>query len=237
MMKLASKKSAKADEKEPEDLTEGVKLLPDMSEANRGRMCVVLDMDETLIHSEFVGCSEAEYRKQCGREKGADFFLTVCDGVAVHVRPGLSKFLKLLKQEFEVVVFTAGEKDYADAILDYIDKDINCLEHRLYRGSTCAYSGLNYVKNLHHLNRNMKRIVLVDNNMVSMVATPDNCILVEDFITDPNDEELALVASILIDLSGLDDVRDCLRDAFGLRKIVDERLLLARLQGLNVGED
>lgn len=200
-------------------------------------MCVVLDMDETLIHSEFVGCSEEEYRKQAkadGRRQ-ADFFLDVCDGVAVFVRPGLEHFLKLLKQEFEVVVFTAGEKDYADAILDHIDENINCIVHRLYRESTCVFSGLNYVKNLHHLNRDMGRIVLVDNNMVSMVATPDNCILVEDFITDPNDEELALVASILIDLSELEDVRPCLRDAFSIRSIVEERLLLAKLQGLNVG--
>jgi len=214
-------------------------LLPPVREEHKGLMCVVLDMDETLIHSEFVGCSEEEYRKQVKEDgrKAADFFLDVCDGVAVHIRPGLEHFMQFLKQEFEVVVFTAGEKDYADAILDHIDENIGCLTHRLYRGSTCVYSGLNYVKNLCHLNRDMGRMVLVDNNMVSMVATPDNCILVEDFISDPNDEELALVASILIDLSELEDVRPCLREAFSIRAIVEERLLLAKLQNLNVADD
>lgn len=219
-----------------DEKSEKVVLLPPQKEEHKKKMCVVLDMDETLIHSEFVGMSESEYRKQLKGRRPADFFLDVCDGVAVYIRPGLDHFLKIMKEKFEVVVFTAGEKDYADAILDYIDKDIKSITYRLYRDSTCCFSGLNYVKNLHHLNRDMGKIVLVDNNMVSMVATPDNCILVEDFISDPHDEELSLVASILIDVSELEDVRPCLRDAFGIAAIVEERLLLAKLSNLNVEE-
>jgi len=192
-------------------------------------MTVVLDMDETLIHSCFVGCSESENKAQEIAEgrPPCDFFLDVCDGVAVYIRPGLSHFLKLLNQLFEVVVFTAGEQDYADAVLDYVDPE-GYISYRLYRESTCGCRGLNYVKDLHHLGRDMAKIVLLDNNMVSMVATPDNCILIDDFISDKTDRELPLVASILMDLNELDDVRPCLRDAFSIRETIDERFFFGQ---------
>ena len=38
-----------------------------------------------------------------------------------------------LSRMFEIVVFTAGEQEYADAVLDYIDEDRAVIQHRLYR--------------------------------------------------------------------------------------------------------
>ena len=211
--------------KSPSNLALGnICLLPPQSPKKKGLMTVVLDMDETMIHSNFVGCSREENRQQellDGRPH-SDFFLEVCDGVAVYIRPGLAHFLKLLDQLFEVVVFTAGEKDYADAVLDYVDPE-GYIAHRLYRESTCEFRGLNYVKDLNHLGRNMTKCVLLDNNLVSLAATPDNCILIDDFFTDKTDRELPLVASILMDLSELEDVRPILRDAFSIRETVDHR--------------
>jgi Dullard-like phosphatase family protein len=199
-------------------------LLPPQSASKKGLMTVVLDMDETMIHSDFVGCSEKEYKKMESLQglPPSDFFLDVCDGVAVYIRPGLSHFLKLLNQLFEVVVFTAGEKDYADAVLDYVDPQ-GFISHRLYRDSTCEFRNLNYVKDLNMLGRDMARTVLLDNNMVSMAATPDNCILIDDFFTDKSDRELPLVASILMDLGDVKDVRPILRDAFAIRETVASR--------------
>jgi TFIIF-interacting CTD phosphatase-like protein len=45
-------------------------------------------------------------------------------------------------------VFTAGEKDYADAILDFIDEDRTIIKHRLYRNHCIKAAPRVYVKDL-----------------------------------------------------------------------------------------
>lgn len=72
-------------------------FLPPIGE-NDPKYCLVVDLDETLIHF-----NEAE-----------NFYL---------VRPGVNQFLKELKDHFELVLFTASVKEYADWILDQIDPD------------------------------------------------------------------------------------------------------------------
>jgi TFIIF-interacting CTD phosphatase-like protein len=59
---------------------------------------LVLDLDENLVH--FVA-KEKKFK----------------------LRPGCIQFLKDMSQYFEVVIFTAAAKDYADFVLNYIDKD------------------------------------------------------------------------------------------------------------------
>jgi TFIIF-interacting CTD phosphatase-like protein len=44
------------------------------------------------------------------------------------MRPGLDEFLHLMAQHFEVVIFTASVQDYADWVLNHIDKD-NCISY------------------------------------------------------------------------------------------------------------
>jgi len=48
------------------------------------------------------------------------------------IRPGALKFLLELSDYYEIVVFTAAMPDYADWILDNIDRH-NKIQHRLYR--------------------------------------------------------------------------------------------------------
>jgi len=77
-------------------------------------MTLVLDLDETLVH-----CSSEVM-------KGADFvfpvrFRGVIYQVYVRKRPHFEEFLKKCSQMFEVIVFTASEKAYADRLLNIID--------------------------------------------------------------------------------------------------------------------
>lgn len=74
-------------------------------------LTVVLDMDETLLHSEFS--SGAEYRQAEEREVvsgEADFIVHIGeDEVAeVYLRPGLANFLEQASKRFELVIFTAA---------------------------------------------------------------------------------------------------------------------------------
>ena len=74
--------------------------------------CLVLDLDETLIH--YV-------------ENGSDSYFLV--------RPYCIEFLEELGKYFEIVVFTAAVKEYADWVIDQIDKN-KIIKHRLYREHT-----------------------------------------------------------------------------------------------------
>ena len=62
---------------------------------------------------------------------------------------------------FEVVVFTAGLKEYADWILNQIDKH-KYISHRLYRNN-CIFNGGVYLKDLNRLGRDLKKTIIVDN--------------------------------------------------------------------------
>ena len=60
----------------------------------------------------------------------------------------MEEALIYLASMYEICVFTAGEKDYADAILDFIDPDRAIIKHRLYRHHCIKPENSVYVKDL-----------------------------------------------------------------------------------------
>ena len=70
---------------------------------------LVLDLDETLVHY-YESNGEGNFR----------------------IRPGCEKFLREMSENYEVVIFTAAMQDYADWVLDSIDKP-KYISYRLYR--------------------------------------------------------------------------------------------------------
>ena len=66
-------------------------------------------------------------------------------------------------QHFEVAVFTASHKCYADVVLDLLDPKGTLIHHRLYRDQCVQIEGM-YVKDLRVIaNWDLKNTVLVDN--------------------------------------------------------------------------
>ena len=86
---------------------------------------MVLDLDETLVHSSFKP------------PKKADIILPVdIEGrtckVFVLVRPGCLEFLNEMAKYYEVVIFTASLSKYADPLMDILDKE-GVAPQRLFR--------------------------------------------------------------------------------------------------------
>jgi RNA polymerase II subunit A small phosphatase-like protein len=80
----------------------------------QGRKTLVLDLDETLVHSAFKAPSRP------------DIVLPVdIDGRTCHVyvlvRPGCVKFLNEMAKYYEVVIYTASLSKYADPLMDMLD--------------------------------------------------------------------------------------------------------------------
>ena len=95
---------------------------------------LILDMDETMMHASFMPPGTEP------RREDSDFVINLSnnDGssnmvISIKVRPNLYDCLIHLSRMYEIVVFTAGEQTYADAVLDYIDEEKKCIQHRLYR--------------------------------------------------------------------------------------------------------
>ena len=87
---------------------------------------LIFDMDETLIAAKFEGNIPE------GFETTFKFAFKDTE-ISVRMRPYVLDCLEKLGQLYELVVFTAGEQEYADHILDYIDPENRIFKKRLYR--------------------------------------------------------------------------------------------------------
>ncbi|KAH3756690.1 NLI interacting factor [Pelomyxa schiedti] len=165
---------------------------------------LVLDLDETLMHSSVEPLPHTDFR----------FEVTV-EGVTATIyivkRPGVEEFLSALKDKFEIVVFTASIPEYADKVIDYLDTN-RSVSSRLYRSSCTQLFG-SYVKDLDKLGRDLSNTIIIDNTPASYALHPQNAIPISSFITNPNDTELMSLAPLLCELSVYDgDVRKFISD-------------------------
>ncbi|KAJ1567709.1 E3 SUMO-protein ligase SIZ2 [Cladochytrium tenue] len=172
-------------------------LLGPRAKEDAGRKCLVLDLDETLVHSSFKPVSNA------------DFIIPVEIDNTVHnvyvlKRPGVDTFLHRLGRQFEVVVFTASLAKYADPVLDVLDK-YRVVKWRLFREACIHHKG-NYVKDLGQLGRPLTDVVILDNSPASYIFHPSNAIPISSWFSDPNDTELLDLIPFLEDLRLVADV-------------------------------
>lgn len=125
------------------------------------------------------------------------------------VRPGAERFLLELGHLYELVVFTASCKVYADTVVDFIDKG-KVVKHRLYRDS-CSNIGGTFVKDLARLNRNLKKVIIVDNSNFCYMLQPYNAIAIKSWFDDPNDTELFTLLDFLKENHQQENVYDLLK--------------------------
>ncbi|ORZ24220.1 HAD-like domain-containing protein [Absidia repens] len=176
-------------------------LLAPISEQDKGRKCLVLDLDETLVHSSFKVTPQA------------DFVVPVeIDGsyhnVFVLKRPGVDAFMKRMGELYEIVIFTASLSKYADPVLDTFDIH-RTVQHRLFRESCFHYKGT-YVKDLSQLGRQLNQVIILDNSPASYIFHTANACPVSSWYNDPHDSELLDLIPFLEDLAFVDDITDVL---------------------------
>lgn len=164
---------------------------------------LVLDLDETLVHSSFKPIPNPDY-----------IIPVDIDGRLVDVyvlkRPWLDNFMTKVAEEYEVVLFTASLAKYADPLLDQMDK-YKVIRWRLFRESCCPFEG-NYVKDLSCLGRDLAQTIIVDNSPHSYVFQPQNALPIGTFIDDMGDRELLDMLPYLSRISNTEDVRPHLID-------------------------
>ena len=179
-------------------LNEEMFLLPKKSSEFINKKTLILDLDETLVHSSFTSFEKNDI------VLNVDF-----DGmmynIYVLVRPGAENFIKNVSKFFEIVIFTASLSNYASPLLDILDSENN-IKYRLYRDHCTFINGI-YIKDLKKLNRNLKDLIIVDNSPLAYAFDTDNGLPIKTWYEDPNDIELIKITKILEFLSKTKDVR------------------------------
>merc|ERR1719499_908456 len=199
----SDERGADAEESSTDTETEPAQgLLPAMTPKTKGKKCLILDLDETLVHSSFqpIECSFSVPIEIDG----------IRHDVYVLKRPYVDEFLKAVAEYFELVVFTASLSEYANPVLDILDQD-GLIAHRLFRESCVLHEGQAYVKDLGRLGRKLKDCIIVDNSPLSYLYDPTNAIGCTSWFGDPHDRELLDMCPILINhLRKAKDVRHIL---------------------------
>ncbi|BGP34238.1 hypothetical protein JCM10296v2_006053 [Rhodotorula toruloides] len=176
-------------------------LLEELAADMQGRKCLVLDLDETLVHSSFKMVHQADYVVPVEIENQFH-------NVYVIKRPGVDAFLQAMGDIYEIVVFTASLSKYADPVLDQLDVH-RVVKHRLFRES-CYNNKGNYVKDLSQLGRSIGDCIIIDNSPASYVFHPNNAVPISSWFNDPHDTELTDLIPFLSDLSAVEDIRSVL---------------------------
>lgn len=200
-------------------------LPPHPSVAIRGKICLpqslqqfkttlTLDLDETLVHCSVEAIPNPDIVFPVSFN-GASY------QVFVRKRPYLDHFLETVAKNFEIVVFTASQRVYADKLLDLIDPRKELIKHRLFREACLLVQG-NYIKDLNVLGRDLKNTVLVDNSPHAYGYQLDNGIPIESWFDDETDTELLKLAEFLKRLVDAGDVRPIVKEHFKSYTLVEK---------------
>eukprot|EP01086_Lenisia_limosa_P006857 TRINITY_DN26053_c0_g1_i2.p1 TRINITY_DN26053_c0_g1~~TRINITY_DN26053_c0_g1_i2.p1 ORF type:complete len:325 (-),score=65.36 TRINITY_DN26053_c0_g1_i2:16-990(-) len=176
-------------------------LLPSMQipPGQKMPLTLVLDLNETLVHTTW------------SRERGYQ----------TKKRPGVDYFLAYLSQFYELVIFTSNQAAQAQKIIETLDPN-RYVHYHLFRDSTC-YVKSKHVKDLNHLNRDLRKVMIVHNDKNSLVSPKENILPIPRWTGQPGDNELVNHMPFL--------------ESLAIAQVDDVRPVLASYGGTNVGDN
>ncbi|OMJ73697.1 hypothetical protein SteCoe_27573 [Stentor coeruleus] len=181
------------------------------------RKTVIFDLDETLVHC--VNNNEiSQY------ELEIEFPAGTFNKIGLNIRPYARELLAAASKEFEVIIFTASHKCYADKVIDFLDPEKQWVHHRFYRENCIQIDGT-YVKDLRiFVDRFLKDLIIVDNAAYSFAFQIANGIPIISWYNNFEDRELYKLIEYLRVLARVNDIRLVNQLTFHLDTFYDDYL-------------
>jgi Dullard-like phosphatase family protein len=197
------------------------------SEEEKNKKIALLDLDETLIHCIGEINKDNVNKNKC--DKIIDVILPSKKKVTIgiNIRPHLFEAMDIIKEKYNIVIFTASHSSYTDAILKEIDPENKYFKNRLYRNNCIPIKidGKNfYVKDLDILKKyhNLKDCVIIDNSVLSFAYHLNNGIPIIPYYDTKNDSELIILAYYLSFISNDNDLRKSNKKHLKLKLFLEE---------------
>ena len=170
--------------------------IPYITNPSSKKYSLVLDLDETLIHFRVNHTHNDE-------------------GV-LKLRPGVGTFFQVIKEFYEIILFTEASEAYTELIIEAFNKN-NFFNYKFYRQHTIII-GHDFVKDLQRIGRPLDKIIIIDNIQQNFRMQKNNGILIKPFYgEDQNDQALFDLIPILINIA-----KDNIDTRNGLVKYRDE---------------
>ncbi|KZV29515.1 hypothetical protein F511_00793 [Dorcoceras hygrometricum] len=142
------------------------KLLPDLHPLEQHVFTLVLDLNKTLIFSDWK------------RDRGWRTFK----------RPGVDAFLEHLAQFYEIVVYSDELSMYVDPVVERLDPK-HCIRYRLSRGAT-RYTDGKHFRDLSMLNRDPAKVIYISGHALESCLQRENCVPVKEWQGEADDTVL-----------------------------------------------
>ncbi|CAK4033058.1 Nuclear envelope morphology 1 [Lecanosticta acicola] len=180
--------------------------------AEAPKKTLIIDLDETLIHSMAKGGRMSTGHMVEVRLGGpvTSSGVQLGPGVPilyyVHERPGCHDFLRKICKWYNLIVFTASVQEYADPVIDWLERERKYFSGRYYR-QHCTFRNGAYIKDLAQVEPDLSKVMILDNSPMSYIFHEDNAIPIEGWISDPTDNDLLHLVPLLEGLQYVTDVR------------------------------
>ena len=141
---------------------------------------LVLDLDETLIHSLAKGG-----RMSSGHMVEVKLSMPMTTALTpggpqttlgpqhpilyyVHKRPHCDEFLRKVSKWYKLVIFTASVQEYADPVIDWLEQERKYFQARYYR-QHCTFRQGAYIKDLSSVEPDLSKVMILDNSPMSYI--------------------------------------------------------------------
>jgi Dullard-like phosphatase family protein len=166
------------------------------------RKTLILDLDETLVHSTIQPVTHHHMIVEVVIDTAPCKFYVI-------KRPHVDTFLRKVSEWYDVIIFTASMRQYADPLIDQLDPK-GLVKGRLFRES-CLNKDGNFIKDLSLIKQDLSSTIIIDNSPIAYSHNKENAVPIDNWLGDnPKDESLLNLLPFLNALRYTTDVRSIL---------------------------